>query len=905
MTLFWGISSGVLLFFALFSLRRYKKYKSELIDAEISVLGCSGAGKTTGIVQLIDKLNNKRCQRIWGSFVDDKKELQLRKIDNFIANEPTQRHTHHMVDKFVKEGATPTLEPEDCFLNIHYKHIAEADVQNQKHLVRLHDIPGGDFERFQENNQTGIELTQKMSNSCGVLLYIDGKNLPKDNQVHVYNTYAKAIEKCSQNKEKFPIWIGITKVDLLDKISGSPKDFLKKNATRFQPVLDFSSHIKNYMSFQSKEKKSPYYDGDIDKFQDFYQDVFMFMDVRNKKRVRKRKFSFFAMIIFFLLSLLFLIEMLDSRRFYSMSLNKSDTKKLSLLEMEKKVDHINRFLNSSPRSVVGFSFIYKNKTVSTLDKISEITIKKLNILAGYFVSLEAGEKVDILIENRKEMLIVVEKINQHISESKRWLRLWEKIQLHTDFFEKNDKLEYCFSFLENTEKFWKKYQLLPRKAKPRELIELIGLYEKIAKAKNPIKINIARLIVYRCNKALKNADINALQYSFPRRLEPLGAWIIAIKDANGSSFFENLIDSFLQKKALELQDKHWKQAINILDDDIKAKLDIGIILSKIYEFLYKEKKLPVRRDCIPLYVEKYLMTKLVEYFDDRKVELWQKKYAITSNNINIEKYTDKYLPSLKSFFEKSPYSLASEDVLKNTLSLPPKIKYISPALSVYFFLYYLPDEMEKFKYLNRTKAEEKINVLIKWIENILLNKKPKEKKNKYRFLENYYLPKTFINKWTQRVKELKELTKLKKVSCTVVWYAFEINGIEVKPQHSDGQAIVEWNDETLESFYLYSRISAGKQVLALEKDNSGYIENWHPWLNINYSWTDADNDIDGDKLVDDDVLQEQNIHFWNIKKRTIDEKEIYEILFLNKKEKYILHLKNQSWVLDWIYDYVH
>lgn len=899
MTLLLAGSSVVFLLLGIYGLYAYKKYRREKIDVEIAVLGHSGAGKTTGIVQLINKLNNKKCKRIWGSFVEDKTELELRELDTFIADEPTHRHTYHMVDKFIREGTTPTLGPEDCFLNIHYKHIDEADVQDAKHLVRMYDVPGGDFENFQQNNQRGLDLQRKIQNSCGVLLYIDGKNPPQNDHVQMYNAYTQAIERAAKGKENFPVWLAITKTDLLDKKPSSAKEFLQENAKRFAPILEFSSHIKPYARLQSKTPDSKHYNGDITGFRDFYQDVYLLMQQQKKKKTRKTYFSLIAGIVSMCLCLVLIGETFDHYRYRKLQLQfvaniSPTTMDGNIQEIEGKVDRMQLFLQKSPRSIFGYGFFYKDKITSSFAQIAIPIAKRLqgnrttkkNILDN--ITPQANTSRDIISSIEKEA-------DKEIRKRRNWLRVLNKIQIHSHVT--NDEVQKMRQFLDVAENCWSEYKQLKGNDAV-SYINVIYIFANIADAEHILADYLRFLIEYRCALALESVNTQAFNETFPQRLDPMNRWIRAAKDTRGK--FKSLVFDIIEKKAWHAQDEHWKTAINTLQKEIENKINTKDKLDLILDFLRERDplqgyRLHTDRDCIPLYVEKYIATRFVAYFVALQEENSAKPLVQKDNN-------DKYLPWFHNLFLQSPYAQQrSIQTIQVLLSQSPTQEYVSPEITMYFFSEYFRNKFHEIKSSEYAKVQQQLHIITTWISLILKDQLPQNTSFDYRFVDKYTWSEEFVKVWRERVTQLNALTTPKEVSFKMVDCKFDNNG--KKPVFSEGQCENEWNDETFERYYLYTRISVDKTLLIVEKDGTGTFKEWHPWLTITYAWVDSDDDTDQEKIVDDDILQQQQANFWQLAKVADKTNEYIVSKTLKNSEKYIIQLQCNEWVIPWILHY--
>ncbi|BBM86968.1 GTPase domain-containing protein [Candidatus Uabimicrobium amorphum] len=901
MTLLLAGSSVVFLILGIYGFYAYKKFRREKIDVEIAVLGHSGAGKTTGIVQLIDKLNNKKCKRIWGSFVEDKTELELRELDTFIADEPTHRHTYHMVDKFIREGTTPTLGPEDCFLNIHYKHVEEADVQDAKHLVRMYDVPGGDFEKFQQNNQRGLDLQKKIQNSCGVLLYIDGKNPPQNDHVQMYNAYTQAIERAAKGKSNFPVWLAITKTDLIAKNPSSAKEFLQKNAKRFAPILEFSSHIKPYARLQSKTPQSKHYDGDITGFRDFYQDVYLLMQKQKKKKTRKTYLSLFAGIVSVFACLILIAETFDHYRYHKLKLQfvadiSPTAMDGSIQEIEGKIDRMRMFLKKSPRSAFGYGFFYKEKITSSFAQIATAIherlqgnrITKKNILNN--ITPQANTSRDIITNIEKET-------DKEIRRRRNWLRILTKIQIHSHITV--DQVQQMGKFLDVAENCWSEYKKL-KGNDPVAYINVVYIFSTIAAEEHVVAHHLRFLIEYRCALALENVNTQAFNETFPQRLDPLNKWIRVAKDARGEQRFKQLLFDVIEKKAWYAQDEHWKTAIDTLQQEAENKISTKDKLDLILGFLrerdpLKGYRLHTDRDCIPLYVEKYILTRFVDYFVTLQEENSAKPLVMKDNK-------NEYLPWFHNLFLQSPYvrQRSTQSIQKLLSQLPPQ-KYIGCEVVMYFFSEYFRSKFHEIKNSEYQKVPQQLEIITAWISQILKDQLPEDTSFAYRFVDKYTWREEFVKIWSERSTQLKNITTPKEVSLKIVDCKFDNEGNH--PVFSDGQCENEWNDETFERYYLYTRITLDKQLLIVEKDGVGTLKDWHPWLTVNYAWVDSDGDTDQEEIVDDDILQQQQVNFWQFTKVAEKTDEYVVTKTLKNKVKYVLQLQCSEWIVPWLLHY--
>ncbi|WP_372365220.1 hypothetical protein [Candidatus Uabimicrobium sp. HlEnr_7] len=903
MTLLLGVISALFLITGLYGFYAYKKYRGEKIDVEIAVLGHSGAGKTTGIVQLIDKLNNKKCKRIWGSFVEDKQELELRELDTFIADEPTHRHTYHMVDKFVREGAAPTLGPEDCFLNIHYKHVEEADVQDAKHLVRMYDIPGGDFEKFQENNQRGLELQKKMQNSCGVLLYIDGKNPPQKDHVHMYNTYTQAIEKAAKNKSNYPVWLAVTKVDLMDKEPKSAEDFLKKNAKRFQPILEFSSHIKPYARLQSKTENTSHYDGDIDGFRDFYQDVYLLMKKQKKKKSRKMYLSLAIGILSLFFSAVTVTETFDHNRYRNLKLHFFDAVTTSTMdgniqEIADKINQMNTFIKKSPRSLFGYHLFYKEKVTTTFDKLTLPITTRLS--SRHLNQKNLVRNIKPQVNTSLDLITSIEQqTDKEIRKRRNWLRILKKIQPYVAVTK--EEVNELTNFLEITENCWSEYKNL-KGYDPIKYINIVEMFVPISSKEHILTLNIAFLIEYRCALGLEHVNTVAFNETYPQRLDPINKWIRATKDAGNDSNSNRLLFKFIEKKAWDAQDVHWKTAINTLQQEIENKIKTKDKLDLLLGFLrerdpLKGYRLHTDRDCIPFYVEKYILTKFVEQF----VALQE---ANSTNELSLQHYNKEYIFWFRNLFLQSPYARYKNIQTLNELFTDlPNETYITPEIAMYFFSEYFRLQFSKIKKLPYEEVSQQLKIINAWINAILKDELPPKTYSAfdYRFIDKYTWNKEFIQLWQERSLYLQEITEPKEVNINIASFEFD-NGGE-NPDFSKGQSANEWNDESFERYYLYIRISVGETLLVLEKNASGSIPKWHPWLKLSYVWADSDGDTDEKEIVDDDVLQETQANFWELQKVKDNTDEYSITTILKNNEKYNLHIRCSDFIPAWIHSY--
>lgn len=225
----WRLVSGLV------ALRQTGRAKHQPI--EIPVLGPAGSGKTLFIARLLYYLVHRpheSQQTDWAvNFLSEKDEAQVRghaleKANDDQPPRPGLRGTRAMVEteleRFDHTGSNEGSQtPENAYFKLYVSH----DGHVEPHISTFVDLPGGYFEGSAHH---ASNLHPRLKAAHGLILMIDATRLRPDSeaeriQTH-YDLYAEVVERVVEHckRERLPIWIALTKGDLID---GSLTEFIQ------------------------------------------------------------------------------------------------------------------------------------------------------------------------------------------------------------------------------------------------------------------------------------------------------------------------------------------------------------------------------------------------------------------------------------------------------------------------------------------------------------------------------------------------------------------------------------------------------------------------------------------------------------------------------------------------------
>jgi len=201
-------------------------------DLNIPILGLSGSGKTLLLASLGEQLCASPHERLTLRLLSDQEESKLRgrsltPFDERSAslNEvipPGKRSTKAMIfyerAQFEQRGVNNvTVDPEDAYFKLSF----ETRGPLASLICKLRDVPG-EYLKEERGHQGNIH--PELDAADGLILVIDSTTLLGDNQAQLapYERYQQAIERFFERHNEGPVWVVLTKADLLPEEQRDP-----------------------------------------------------------------------------------------------------------------------------------------------------------------------------------------------------------------------------------------------------------------------------------------------------------------------------------------------------------------------------------------------------------------------------------------------------------------------------------------------------------------------------------------------------------------------------------------------------------------------------------------------------------------------------------------------------------
>ena len=232
------------------------------IDFEIPVLGHQGSGKTMLLASLGAQLSQRGSEQLSTRLLSHAEEERIRgrSLEPFDADtasiehplKPGQRSTRAMIyfeRKAFEHGLDHggTLEPEDAYLKLHFSQ--QGPLSNL--CCRLTDIPGG---RFADEKSHRGNIYPLIDRADGLILVIDGVQASQSahEQLPIYTPYQQIIERFTRRASPGPIWVVITKADLIqDESLRDPARWREVILKSIAPTLNLSEGSMFQIAFTS------------------------------------------------------------------------------------------------------------------------------------------------------------------------------------------------------------------------------------------------------------------------------------------------------------------------------------------------------------------------------------------------------------------------------------------------------------------------------------------------------------------------------------------------------------------------------------------------------------------------------------------------------------------------------
>lgn len=224
----WALTSTALISGLAYCLKRLKEHPVEQSDLDrlyIPILGVRQSGKTLLLATLGSQLTGAATSELTTRLLSHREEEEERgvSLEAFNPNDPDQpilapgrRTTLAMItlerQSFESNKVNrPTALPESAFFALQF---AIAGPLAGRKICTLEDIPGEHM--MDEHNHKG-NITPKLQRADGLVLIIDGpKALNAEGQsLPEHTLYKQVLEEYFKREHHGPIWVVITKADLL------------------------------------------------------------------------------------------------------------------------------------------------------------------------------------------------------------------------------------------------------------------------------------------------------------------------------------------------------------------------------------------------------------------------------------------------------------------------------------------------------------------------------------------------------------------------------------------------------------------------------------------------------------------------------------------------------------------
>ncbi len=191
----------------------------------LPILGVKESGKTLLLATLGEQLTSTSTERLTTRLLTrrEEEEERGRTLKPFDAADPAQptlapgeRSTEAMIfferRRFEREGVNETtLHPEDAIFSVQF---ATSGPLGGRKVCRLEDVPG---EQLMEERHHNANLAPRLARADGLVLVVDG---PKalaagDAPLPEHVLYKQALEGYLRREDHGPVWVVVTKADLL------------------------------------------------------------------------------------------------------------------------------------------------------------------------------------------------------------------------------------------------------------------------------------------------------------------------------------------------------------------------------------------------------------------------------------------------------------------------------------------------------------------------------------------------------------------------------------------------------------------------------------------------------------------------------------------------------------------
>ncbi len=820
---------GVSLFYFQTGYRNYQRMKRSH-QVEIAVLGPTGVGKTTFLATLLKQLTEPHDidDVLVGKYLSDDEEKTLRELGTFQKDSetgyytPGKRATHQLVKTELgmhrRGQGLGTREPESLYLEI-----LEPKSDESTHRQFLwRDIPGGFFEVQGQWRFNG--LAESLARAHGIYLLVDSsalyeqeKSLNKapshesSEEFHLnFRNYVEAIsyrlKLAEKRKEKFPVWVILTKGDLLPQEvqERSAQEWMKKIsqvAAIFNLTEDMVKSFVTLISIHRQKDGDDLYHKISHTMKEFHQVIGTEMAVKNKILRKKSKR---ALIGAFAASLLFTLSLVEATAAYRfMNLPLVDATMViqdeQALEISEKITRYLRGYGS-----IGFSSYYQ--------KQAQMRLQVLQNVLGQLMQ-QRVESLDLSRDQyRTDLVVLLQQIETTRNNAQR-INYWPVNFVEIENFTKKLKV-------------WD--QLRSQGASAERLLAFNQGLPSQMSLKKQIQPFLAQKLGERLDYYNQEAESYSGQMFHPQRLESIWLW-----HPQFASFFPSLDQKFFEHQRYHWQ-YVWKRYLALLNDQV--------------DDLEKAKLLRDFREKIP--------NKILSYCPDDILRHWEKLVdeLLARWEAESDPIRKSQQESLQSWFlrYRDPFVI----ILNRSQHFEEKIEQ---QIAQLYQLEKKDGEKKKEEILALLKSflqehsEEKISEQAQSWQKVHPELFQSEKREKIE--QNKTRIRSFVERWTLRQEELKSFFQ-ETHSAIIVLKEY---GTEKAPLD------VQWNDEWLESFHLALRLEIGENPpipLNINEGNLSYqgnfliprIINWSHWDDVTVRFLDVDDKIDQEALVDDDEL---------------------------------------------------